>query len=381
MRLPSPRDARAVSPALARRQLLAFAAAASSLVFVPPHAVADANSARVAQQQAELAEARRQQLVDPYSEIRSQRAIYADELPPLSPDERRVRAQAAAKAAANPRDAAKVSGSAPMPAASSGRTSQSDEYTVDFDPSRPIGLKLKDLRVGFEYGTTEGTSRVLVQDVTPGGQADASGKVAIDNIVVAVDGVNVERESAKQVTARLAKAKADGRERTSVTFKDALAFNERLRASPEVAGEDRKAPVRTTIAPASGEQEAQVLGVRRIEESEGCRRKASDGDLLEIRYAGRLPDGTVFDGMQLADRRGDDSIQFVLGKQPAGQFPPSWDVGLQGMCVGERREIDVPPALGYGPTGLVKKGVQVVPPNSRLLYDVELLAINALATP
>ena len=39
--------------------------------------------------------------------------------------------------------------------------------------------------------------------------------------------------------------------------------------------------------------------------------------------------------MQLADRFGDDTIQFVLGRQPAGQFPPSWDVGLVGICVGE----------------------------------------------
>ena len=74
----------------------------------------------------------------------------------------------------------------------------------------------------------------------------------------------------------------------------------------------------------------------------------------------------------------DDTIQFVLGRQPAGQFPPSWDVGLVGICVGERREIDVPPVLGFGPKGLPKRGV---PPNARLIYDVEAVAINALSTP
>ena len=87
-----------------------------------------------------------------------------------------------------------------------------------------------------------------------------------------------------------------------------------------------------------------MLGVRVLDAPERCRRTAGVGDLMEIRYAGRLAaDGTVFDGMQLAARNADDSIQFVLGKQPAGQFPPSWDLGLVGMCVGERREIDVPP--------------------------------------
>ena len=44
---------------------------------------------------------------------------------------------------------------------------------MDFDPSKPLGLTLKDLRVGFTYATTEGTSRVLVADVLDGGQAAA----------------------------------------------------------------------------------------------------------------------------------------------------------------------------------------------------------------
>ena len=68
----------------------------------------------------------------------------------------------------------------------------------------------------------------------------------------------------------------------------------------------------------------------------------------------------------------------MLGKQPAGQFPPAWDLGLVGMCIGERREIDVPPVLGYGAKGLPKRGI---PPNARLIYEVELLSINADSRP
>ena len=105
-----------------------------------------------------------------------------------------------------------------------------------------------------------------------------------------------------------------------------------------------------------------------------CRRVAEEGDVLEIRYVGRLADGTVFDGMELASRLGDGSILFVLGRQPPGQFPPAWDQGLTGMCVGEVRELDVPPVLGYGEKGLPKRGV---PPNARLVYEIELLSINA----
>ena len=57
----------------------------------------------------------------------------------------------------------------------------------------------------------------------------------------------------------------------------------------------------------------------------------------------------------------------VLGN---GDVVKGLELGLLEMCIGEERVIDVPPALGYGPKGLVKKGVQVVPPNARLLYDV-----------
>ena len=73
-----------------------------------------------------------------------------------------------------------------------------DEFTIEFDSTIPIGLTLKNLRVGFEYGTKDGTSRVIVAEVVSGGQAD-SANVEVDNIVVAVDGVDVQTEEAKQV--------------------------------------------------------------------------------------------------------------------------------------------------------------------------------------
>ena len=302
----------------------------------------------------------------------SDRSRFVDELPPLSLEERRKAQQEAAAriwqdSTARPAPLVSPKAAAPMP----GAVTLDDEFTVEFDVGRPLGLKLKDLRVGFEYGTKTGTSRVVVSDITSQGQAALAGRVAIDDLVVAVDGANVETESAKDVQARLARAKTEGGP-LRVTFKDARAFNEALSAGAS------QAQISTKIAPASATQEEQVLSIRRLELPERCTRNAQSGDLVEIRYTGRLADGSVFDGMELADRLGDDSIQFVLGRQPAGQFPPSWDVGLVGMCVGERRLLDVPPVLGFGPKGLPKRNV---PPNARLMYDVELLAINALAIP
>lgn len=359
-----------------RRSVVHGVLAGSGVFALVPASIAETSPGDLLRQE------RQERLTNPYGDVRTAqpgRAPFADEFAPLTAEERQQRAAAAKQAAQNVRAAPQVSKAAVGAAAPT--VDVSDEFTVAFDAGSPLGLELKDLRVGFETGTTEGTSRVLVKSVVPGSQAARSGRLAVDNIVVAVDGVNVERENARQVQKRVKSALAEGGA-AQVTFKDALAFNAQLKAptgaDAEAAGQQQLA---TTIAPATESSEAQVLGVRRVSVPSDCRRNADNGDLLEIRYAGRLADGTVFDGMQLADRFGDDSIQFVLGRQPAGQFPPSWDVGLQGICVGERREIDVPPVLGFGEKGLVKKGKQLVPPNARLLYDVECVAINALATP
>ena len=95
--------------------------------------------------------------------------------------------------------------------------------------------------------------------------------------------------------------------------------------------------------------------------------------------------GQVFDGSAIKINgkaipgRGDDvTLFFVLGKQPFGQFPPGWDTGLYGMCVGERRRVLVPPVLAYGSTGMPRRGI---PPDATLQYDITLVSVNGLAAP
>jgi FKBP-type peptidyl-prolyl cis-trans isomerase 2 len=117
-----------------------------------------------------------------------------------------------------------------------------------------------------------------------------------------------------------------------------------------------------------------------------CKRRATVDDLLEISYIGTIVEtGAIFDGSavkingEVIPGRGNDvSIFFVLGKQPLGQFPPGWDVGLDGMCVGERRRLIIPPVLAYGATGVPRRNI---PPNATLQYDVTLVSLNGLATP
>jgi FKBP-type peptidyl-prolyl cis-trans isomerase FkpA len=64
-----------------------------------------------------------------------------------------------------------------------------------------------------------------------------------------------------------------------------------------------------------------------------------------------------------------DPLEFTLG---IGQVIKGWDVGLQGMKIGGKRTIIIPSDLGYGSRG----AGEVIPPNSDLIFDVELLGLN-----
>lgn len=249
-----------------------------------------------------------------------------------------------------------------------------DESDVRFDAREPLGLKLSQINVYVDPSKRiEGSSRVIVVDVLPEGQA-AVKNVQLDTIVVAVDGINVEKDSVLAVQNKIDESLSKGG--VTLTLKDPNRFQYALIDPPPHGATESY--VSTALTPSSDAQSSQILAVQRQDVPPGgCRRPASEGDLVEISYEGRVAEtGALFDGMDLALRQGDSTIQFVLGRQPAGQFPPSWDVGLVGMCIGETRTLYVPPVLGFGSKGLPKRGV---PPNAGLQYRVELVSINGLA--
>jgi FKBP-type peptidyl-prolyl cis-trans isomerase (trigger factor) len=95
---------------------------------------------------------------------------------------------------------------------------------------------------------------------------------------------------------------------------------------------------------------------------------AKNGDILVMNYTGRLTNGTVFDSNVDPKFNHVQPFEFTLG---AGQVIRGWDEGLLGMKVGEKKTLTVPPEKGYG-----DRAVSVIPANSTLIFDVELVAIK-----
>jgi FKBP-type peptidyl-prolyl cis-trans isomerase len=92
--------------------------------------------------------------------------------------------------------------------------------------------------------------------------------------------------------------------------------------------------------------------------------EAAAGDSVAVHYTGWLHDGNKFDSS--VDRG--EPFTFVLG---TGQVIPGWDQGVQGMRIGGKRKLVIPPDLGYGASGHPAG----IPGNAVLVFDVELLEI------
>jgi len=91
---------------------------------------------------------------------------------------------------------------------------------------------------------------------------------------------------------------------------------------------------------------------------------AAAGQQVTVHYTGWLTNGDKFDSSK--DR--DDPFIFPLG---AGRVIKGWDEGVQGMKVGGKRKLTIPPALGYGARG----AGGAIPPNATLVFEVELLGV------
>ena len=118
------------------------------------------------------------------------------------------------------------------------------------------------------------------------------------------------------------------------------------------------------IPPVKGELRTQYA-LRYIDIAVGTGAPAEPGKLYVVHYTGWLRDGTSFDSS-----RGREPLRFEQGKR---RVIPGWDAGFEGMRVGGRRRLFIPYQLAYGIPGRPPR----IPPCSELIFDIELLGVEA----
>src|SRR5215467_11607669 len=114
----------------------------------------------------------------------------------------------------------------------------------------------------------------------------------------------------------------------------------------------------------TGKAKTTASGVQYWDITPGTGATAVSGQKVTVNYTGWLTSGKKFDTSV-----GKRPFQFKLG---AGDVIQGWDDGVAGMKVGGKRQLRIPPNLGYGSQG----AGGVIPPNATLIFDVELLAVK-----
>jgi FKBP-type peptidyl-prolyl cis-trans isomerase len=113
-----------------------------------------------------------------------------------------------------------------------------------------------------------------------------------------------------------------------------------------------------------GKPKSTASGVEYWDIVVGTGATAVSGKTVAVHYTGWLADGRKFDSSVDRGR----AVAFLLG---AGKVIKGWDEGISGMKVGGKRQLRIPPELGYG-----FHGSGNIPPNAILIFDVELLAVG-----
>jgi len=119
------------------------------------------------------------------------------------------------------------------------------------------------------------------------------------------------------------------------------------------------------LEPITGDLVTTATGLQYQDLVIGNGAEAKAGDVVSVHYTGWLDDGTKFDSS--LDRG--QPFEFTLG---LGKVIQGWDEGVEGMKVGGKRKLIIPPDLAYGSSG----AGNVIPPNATLTFEIELLEIK-----
>jgi peptidyl-prolyl cis-trans isomerase B (cyclophilin B) len=132
----------------------------------------------------------------------------------------------------------------------------------------------------------------------------------------------------------------------------------KVTSSSQVTGKDtvaKKAAVKATDTVTT------ASGLKYIVIKKGNGVKPKSGAAIKVHYTGKFLDGKVFD----SSVQRNEPFSFAVG---TGQVIKGWDEGLLLMSKGEKCVFIIPPQLGYG-----AGGTGPIPPNSTLIFEVELI--------
>lgn len=119
------------------------------------------------------------------------------------------------------------------------------------------------------------------------------------------------------------------------------------------------------LTPVSGNEVILPDGLKYIDTTPGTGASPTNGQNVTVNYTGYLLNGTVFDSSVSRNQ----PFSFVIGE---GQVIKGWDEGVLTMKVGGKRRLIIPANLAYG-----AQGQGSIPPNSTLIFDVELLKVGS----
>jgi peptidylprolyl isomerase len=106
-----------------------------------------------------------------------------------------------------------------------------------------------------------------------------------------------------------------------------------------------------------------LSGLKYQDTTVGTGTSPKNGQRVTVSYTGTFTDGRVFDSSV-----GKQPFTFIIGQ---GQVIKGWDEGVLTMKVGGKRILSIPSELAYG-----ARGNGPIPPNTDLLFEVELLAVQ-----
>ena len=156
----------------------------------------------------------------------------------------------------------------------------------------------------------------------------------------------------------------------SMVLITACGRNDKPADAPAAASDSAAASNVDTVAPAA--PGASDMALQKTDLTPGNGAEIKSGQTALVHYTGWLyePGAPDHKGKQFDSSMGGEPFEFQLG---AGHVIPGWDQGVVGMKVGGKRNLVIPPDMGYGARGA---GNGLIPPGATLVFDVELVEIR-----